>query len=65
MDSIGTAAAETFRRCSCTPSRGSGAPPESRHHAIGEELLRLDGFPVFESAKIGDDSQFTDSTFLF
>jgi len=65
MDSMGAAAEETVRLCSYAHWRGRGAPPENRHHAIGEELLRLDGFPVFESAKIGDDSQFTDSTFLF
>src|SRR5260370_16058167 len=63
IDSIGPAVAERFRVCSCARLRRSGASSEGRHHALSKEVLCLDGFPVFESAKIGDDGQFADSTF--
>jgi hypothetical protein len=28
---------------------------QCRHHVLGEEVLRLDGFPVLDAAKIADD----------
>ena len=32
-----------------------------RHHVFGKQVLRLDAFPMFQSAKIGDNGQFSDA----
>src|SRR6476619_2119368 len=38
-----------------------GGRSKSRHHALCEDLLRLNALPIFESAKIRNNRQFADA----
>ena len=40
------------------------ARPEGRHYMLGEHVLCLHALPVLQPAKVGDDRQFTNSTFF-
>src|SRR5437868_2480387 len=47
----------------CCPCLGS-ARTKRCHYMLGEHVLRLNAFPMLQSAEIGDDRQFADPAFL-
>src|SRR5580704_15604094 len=50
-------------RLVCCPNLGLSA--ERRDYALGEQVLRLNAFPVLQAAKVRDNRKLSDSAFLF